>query len=132
MHKEHEELTDHTESVGRSVVEAALVVHRALGPRLLETAYETCLADEIARRGHRVDRQLSLPIVFRGKQLDSAYRIDLLIDRLVVVEIKAIEVLLPLHDAQLLTYLRLSGHRLGYLINFNTALVKQGIRRKIL
>jgi len=131
MHEGHEGLPKRTEAVGRSIVEAALVVHRALGPGLLESAYQVCLADELERRGHKIDRQLSLPVVFKGVQLDASYRVDLLVDDVVIIEVKAVETLAPLHDAQLLTYLRLSGRRLGFLINFNVPLIKQGIRRKI-
>jgi len=99
---------------------------------LLESAYEACLAHELERRGHKVDRQLALPVVFENIRLDMGYRIDLLVDDVVVVEVKATEDLARVHDAQLLTYLRLSSRRLGYLINFNVPLLKQGIRRKIL
>ncbi len=132
MHEDYEKLPPATEAAGRAVVGAALVVHRALGPGLLESAYELCLGRELELRGHRVDRQLPLPIDFKGVRMDAAYRMDLLVDRSVVVEVKAVESLVPVHDAQLLTYLRLSGHRLGFLVNFHTPLIKQGIRRKIL
>ncbi len=132
MHEGHEDLPAGTEAVGRAVLDAALKVHRAFGPGLLESAYEACLAHELERRGHKVDRQLALPVVFENIRLDMGYRIDLLVDDVVVVEVKATEDLARVHDAQLLTYLRLSSRRLGYLINFNVPLLKQGIRRKIL
>jgi GxxExxY protein len=131
MHEGHEGISIEAEAAARGIVGAALVVHRTLGPGLLETAYETCLADELEECGHRVDRQLSLPIKFKGKLLEGAYRIDLLIDNSVIIEVKAVESIIPIHEAQLLTYLRLSGQRLGFLINFNTILIKHGIHRMV-
>ncbi len=128
----HEPLPRKTEQIGRAIVDAALTVHRSLGPGLLESAYEVCLAYELEKRGHRVLRQLPMPVVYEEVKLDAGYRIDLLIDGDVVVEVKSVEVLAPVHDAQVLTYLRLSGKRLGFLINFNVALLKQGIKRMIL
>jgi GxxExxY protein len=132
MHNGHEELPSATEAIGRSIFESALAVHRALGPGLLESAYEACLAYELERRGHRVVRQLTLPVVYGDIRLEVGYRIDLLIDDEVVVEIKSVDALTPVHDAQILTYVRLSNRRLGFLINFNVALLKSGVRRKIL
>jgi GxxExxY protein len=120
------------ERVVREVVDAGLKVHRALGPGLLEAAYEHCLAYELERRRLRVERQLPLPIVYEDLRLEGAYRLDLLIDRCVIVEVKAVEALSRLHEAQLLTYMRLSGHRLGLLMNFNVELLKQGLRRLVL
>ncbi len=128
----YEPLPRKTEQIGRAIVDAALTVHRTLGPGLLESAYEVCLAYELEKRGHRVSRQLPMPVVYEEVKLDAGYRIDLLIDGDVVVEVKSVEVLAPVHDAQVLTYLRLSGRRLGFLINFNVALLKQGIKRMIL
>ena len=111
------------------MVDAAIKVHRALGPGLLESAYEHCLAHELHARGLEVSRQVSLPIEYDGLRLDAGYRLDLVIRNSVIVEVKAVEVLSRLHEAQILTYLKLSGFRLGYLMNFNTALLKHGIRR---
>jgi len=119
------------EAIGRDVVDCGLKVHRALGPGLLESAYEACLAHEIAKRSHLVRRQIALPIVYDGMHLDAGYRIDLLINDSVLVEVKAIDMLLPIHQAQLMTYLKLSGHRLGFLMNFNVAMFKNGLRRII-
>ncbi len=127
----HEAIMETTETVGRQVIDAALAVHRLLGPGLLESAYEHCLAKELEQRSLRVDRQLALPVVYRGFTLEAGYRVDLLVAKSVVVEVKAVEALTPVHDSQLLTYLKLSGHRLGFLINFNVPLIKQGIRRKV-
>lgn len=130
--KDHEVVTKDVEAIGRHVVDAGLKVHRALGPGLLESAYEHCLAHDLQMRGISVRRQVPMPIVFDGLQLDAGYRLDLLVGDAVVVEVKAVEALSRLHEAQLLTYLKLSSHRLGYLMNFNTALFKEGLRRIVL
>lgn len=118
--------------VARSVVDAGLKVHSALGPGLLESAYEHCLAFEMERRGLAVRRQIALPIVYEGVKLDAGYRIDLLVAERVVVEVKAVDVLTPVHQAQILTYLKLSGCRVGLLMNFNVPLFKSGVRRMAL
>ncbi len=104
-------------------------MHRALGPGLLESAYEHCLAHELHARGLSVARQVLLPIVYEGATLDAGYRLDLFVEEKVIVEIKAVETLLPLAEAQVLTYLRLSRCRLGFLMNFNVQLFKNGVRR---
>jgi GxxExxY protein len=113
------------------VIGAAIAVHRALGPGLLESTYEACLVYELAERGVAVERQKSLPVDYRGVRIDCGYRIDLLVGNEVIVELKAVERLLPLHEAQLLTYLRLSGLRVGLLLNFNVLLMKEGVRRMV-
>ena len=112
-----------------AVVDAALAVHSKLGPGLLESVYEVCLAHELEKRGRHVRRQLSLPVFYDGIRMDAGLRLDLVVDDCVVVEIKAVEQLLPVHKAQVLTYLKLTGHRLGLLVNFNTPLIKYGIKR---
>ena len=112
------------------IVDAAFAVHTALGPGLLESVYEQCLVYELETRGIPFRRQVALPVRYRDKRIDAGYRLDLIVGGLVVVEIKAIEKILPVHEAQLMTYLKLSGHRLGLLINFNVALVKFGIKRR--
>ena len=117
--------------VAREIVDAAFAVHKALGPGLLESAYEQCLASELTKRGVSIQRQVGLPIVYQGERIEGAYRMDLLVEGLVVVEVKARETPLPVHQAQLLTYLKLSGHPLGLLINFNVPLIKHGIKRLI-
>ena len=117
------------DAVARLVVDAGLKVHRALGPGLLESVYEACLERELELRGRRVGRQVSLPVEYEGLRLDGGYRLDLMIDNLVLVEVKAVETVLRLHEAQLITYLKLSGLRLGLLMNFNVALFKDGVRR---
>jgi GxxExxY protein len=128
----HGRVPEQTERIARSVVDGAMAVHRTLGPGLLESTYEICLAHDLERRGHSVIRQMALPVVYEDIKLDGGYRIDLAIDGDVIVEVKAVDALAPLHQAQLLTYLRLSGLRLGFLINFNVVLLKQGIKRMIL
>ena len=125
-------MDDAAERVVREVVDSGLKVHRALGPGLLEAAYERCLAYELETRGLTVERQVPLPIVYEDLRLEGAYRLDLLVNRCVIVEVKAVEALSRLHEAQLLTYMRLSGHRLRLLMNFNVELLKQGLRRLVL
>ena len=111
------------------VVDSAIRVHRVLGPGLLESAYQACLIAELEDRGLHVESQIVLPIVYRSVILESGYRIDLLVQDEVIVELKSVATLLPVHESQLLSYLRLSGRRLGLLINFNVPLLKDGIKR---
>ena len=118
--------------ITHEIIAAAIEVHRALGPGLVESVYEECLCRELTLRGISFERQRSLQIEFKGMRLDCGYRLDLLVEDQVVVEIKAIESLLPIHEAQRLTYLKLGGWKIGLLINFNVALLKQDIRRKVL
>ena len=115
-----------------AIIGAAIEVHRVLGPGLLESAYEECLAYELTLRGVPFERQKPLPVVYKGMKLECGYRVDLLIDGRVVVELKAVEALAPIHDAILLTYLRLSGCKIGLLINFHCVVLKHGIRRRVL
>ncbi|HUO23274.1 MAG TPA: GxxExxY protein [Caulobacteraceae bacterium] len=125
----HPGLGEDIERVGRIVVDAGLKVHRALGPGLLESAYEHCLGFELNARGVSVRRQAVLPILYEGSKLDAGYRLDLLVEEKVIVEIKAIDALTRVHEAQVLTYLKLSGCRLGFLMNFNVELFKRGLKR---
>jgi GxxExxY protein len=130
-HKEIErtkELVD-IEQLARSAVDAGLTVHRTLGPGLLESAYEHCLAHELRGRGYTVRAQAVLPISYKGLQLDASYRLDLLIEDELIIEVMAIDALTRVHEAQLATYLKLSGRRLGFLMNFNVALFKDGVKR---
>ena len=113
----------------KEIVDAALAVHRALGPGLLESVYETALFHELRKRGLAVQRQDPVTFVYDGHRYDEGFRIDLLVASCVIVELKSVEVIHPVHKKQLLTYLRLSGKRLGLLINFNSALLKDGITR---
>lgn len=119
------------EAVTDPIIGAAIGVHRALGPGLLESAYEACLVFELMDRGLEVRRQIPMPVVYRGVDIDCGYRVDLMVEGSVVVELKAVERLLPLHEAQLLTYLRLSGRHVGLLLNFNVPVMTQGIRRLV-
>lgn len=117
--------------VSRQVVDAAMRVHSILGPGLLESAYEACLAQELRKRGLHVLVQVPLPLVYDGFRVEVGYRADLLVNDSVIVEVKAIAKLLPVHDAQLLSHLRLSGHRVGLLINFHVVHLKDGIKRLV-
>jgi GxxExxY protein len=116
-------------AITESVIGAAIHVHRALGPGLLESAYETCLAFELGKRGIRVEQQKPIPLIYEQVKLDCGYRIDLLVEGSVVVEIKSVDALAPIHEAQVITYLKLSGCKVGLLINFNVQLLKDGIHR---
>ena len=115
--------------ITQAIIGAAIDVHRELGPGLLESAYEACLAYELLQRGLHVERQKELPLHYRDVTLDCAYRIDLLVEEAVVVEVKSVDRLEPIHEAQLLSYLRLAGKHLGLLINFNVKVLKTGIKR---
>jgi len=118
--------------VSREIINAAMKVHSALGPGLLESAYEACLAYELGKAGLKVDAQLALPVVYDGIRLDIGYRIDLLVQDLVVIELKTVETVTPVHQAQLLSYLKLSGKSLGLMINFNVVHLKDGIKRYVI
>jgi GxxExxY protein len=117
------------EAIGRKILAAAMKIHSAIGSGLLESAYEACLAHELRKEGLPLERQIALPIVYDGEQLDAGYRLDLWIERKVIVEVKSVERLLPIHGSQLLSYLRLSDSKLGYLLNFNVVHMKDGIKR---
>ncbi|NLF74668.1 MAG: GxxExxY protein [Chloroflexi bacterium] len=114
-----------------TIIGAAIDVHRALGPGLLESAYEACLAYELAERGLKVEQQKPLPLVYKAVRLDCGYRLDLLVDDCIIVEVKSVDALEPVHTAQVLSYLKLSGCRVGLLINFNVQVLKRGIRRLV-
>jgi len=118
--------------ISNKIIQAAIEVHRHLGPGLLESAYEECLCYELSKMGLSYKRQQSLPVEYKGIKLDCGYRLDLVVEEKVIVEVKSVEKLLPVHQAQLLTYLRLSELKLGLLINFNSALLKDGIKRMVL
>ncbi len=111
------------------IIGGAIQVHRVLGPGLLESAYEACLAFELRKRGLGIEEQKPLPLVYDQVKLECGYRIDLLVERAVVVEVKSIDAVAPIHEAQVISYLKLSGCKLGLLINFNVLQLKQGIRR---
>ena len=118
------ELTD-------AIIDAAMEVHRTLGPGLLESTYEMCLCRELAIRGIPFERQVPIAVEYKGVKLDCGYRADIVVDGTILLEIKAIDSLLPIHDAQLLSYLKLGGWKIGLLINFNVELLKNGLRRRV-
>jgi GxxExxY protein len=124
---EREELNRITEAI----IGSAIRVHKALGPGLLESAYETCTAYELVDKGLRIEQQKPLPLVYKQVRLDCGYRVDLFVEEKVIVEIKAVDLLLPIHKAQLLSYLKLTGCKMGLLINFNVKLLTDGIVRVI-
>ena len=126
------DLPDSTERVATHIVDAAFKVHSALGPGLLESVYQACLAHELEQNGLKVRQQVGLPVFYDGIRLDAALRLDLLVNEQVVIELKAVDKMIPLYEAQLLTYLKLSNRRLGFLINFNVPRISDGIRRFIM
>jgi GxxExxY protein len=135
MHDEHggtEVVSPDVNRIGTAVMDAAFAVHRELGPGLLEAVHEHCLAADLVRAGLAVERQVAIPVNYRGERLDAGFRLDLLVERKVVVEVKSIDALASIHTAQLLTYLRFAEVRLGYLINFNTIRLRDGFRRVVL
>lgn len=125
-------IAEEDERLAAAVVDAALKVHKSLGPGLLESVYEACLCHELAQRGIPFQSQVALPVVYEGVRLEAGLRLDLLVANRVIVELKAVDVMQPLYEAQLLTYLKLSGLRLGLLINFNVPRIKHGIKRMVL
>ena len=128
---EYNTLTEIEENIGKAIVHAAFNVHNELGPGLLERIYEVCLAHELTKAGFSVKRQVEIPIVYDGLIFNEGLRLDLLVNNTVIVELKAIEIVNPLWKAQVISHLKLTDLRLGYLINFNVPLIKQGISRFI-
>lgn len=117
--------------ISSSIIGAAIDVHRELGPGLLESAYEHCLAFELAERGHTVERQKLVSIKYKTTEVDAGFRLDLLVDQRIIVELKAVDVIAPIHKAQLMTYLKLTGLKAGLLMNFNVRILKQGLHRVV-
>lgn len=115
-----------------AIIGAAIEVHKVLGPGLLESAFEECLCQELRARNIPFEQQKPLPMVYKGLKLDCGYRVDLIVNKRVILELKAVDALAPIHDAILLTYLRLSGCKIGLLINFHCVVLKDGIRRRVL
>jgi len=124
-------MTEH-DSLTERVIGAAIEVHRALGPGLLESAYQECLCHELHLLGLSFEREVPLPVVYKGVRLDCGYRLDLVVEGRVIVELKTVERLLPIHEAQLLTYLRLAQIHTGLLLNFNAPVLRDGIKRMVL
>jgi GxxExxY protein len=118
-------------NMSKKIISAAIEVHKELGPGLLESVYEYCLLDELKRNDLYVERQVQLPISYKGNKLGKDFFIDILVENKIIIELKSVEVILPIHEFQLLTYLKLSGKKLGLLINFNVPQLKDGLRRKI-
>jgi GxxExxY protein len=127
-----QKLTEHEEEIGKAVVNAAFKVHQELGPGLLERVYEACVTHELRKMGLNVARQLDIPIQYDGITFEEGLRLDLLVENKVIVEIKAVELVNPVWNAQVLSHLKLTGLRLGYLINFDVILIKDDIKRFIL
>jgi GxxExxY protein len=128
----YDPIPDEDERIGTLIVDAAFSVHTKLGAGLLENVYEVCFCHELSKRNLSFQRQVVVPIVYDGMKFDEGFRLDVLVADRVICELKAIEKVLPVHTGQLLTYLKLSGKRLGYLINFNVPLIKHGIKRVVL
>jgi GxxExxY protein len=132
MAKGFQPIPQEVQRAARQVVDAAFKVHKTLGPGLLESVYEVCLCHELKRWGVSFRQQVVLPVVYEGIKLDAGFRLDLLVEECLIVELKAVDKMVPLFDAQLLTYLKLSGLRLGLIINFNVPVIKEGIKRLVL
>ena len=122
---------DRLQQLSNAVIGAAIEVHRELGPGLLESVYEACLRVELESKGLKVETQIDLPLIYKGQAIDKEFRIDMLVENAIIVELKAVEILKPLHEVQLLTYMKLANVHLGLLINFNVPILKEGIKRKI-
>lgn len=117
--------------LSKIILESSLDVHREMGPGLLESIYELCLSDELNSRGLRINNQVSIPLFYRGRELSKDFRIDILVEDAIILEIKSVETILPVHEAQIISYLKLADKRLGFLINFNVALLKSGFKRYV-
>ena len=117
--------------ISRSIIGAAIDVHRELGPGLLESAYEHCLAFELSELGHSVERQKLVPVKYKNTEVDAGFRLDLLVEQKIIVELKAVETISPIHKAQLMTYLKLTGLNVGLLMNFNVKILKHGLHRVV-
>ncbi len=128
---ERRNIPQETNDLSREVVDAAFTVHKKLGPGLLEGVYQTCLIHELKKRGLKIESEVAVPVRYDEIQIEAGLRLDILVESQIVIELKAVEALLPVHKSQTLTYLRLTGHRLGLLINFNVPLIKDGIKRII-
>lgn len=128
----YKKLPGEEERIGKAVVDAAYQVHKELGPGLLEKVYEVCFCHVLAKKGFSVKRQLDIPIIFDGIKFEEGLRLDVMVNDLVICELKAVEAVNPVWDAQILSHLKLTGKRLGYLINFNVPLIRDGIKRMVL
>jgi GxxExxY protein len=131
VQKRFDPIPAETEAIGKNVLDAAYAVHSSLGPGLLESVYEACLAHELRQQKVIADTQVIMPVIFEGMRVETGLQLDLLAGNLVVVELKSVDTVTPLHEAQLLTYLKVTGLRLGYMINFNVVHLKDGIKRMV-
>ena len=120
---------DELNQLSKEILAAAITVHKEMGPGLLESVYELCLLKELKLRGIYAENQVPVPLFYKGKQLNKDFRIDILVEKEIVIELKAIDILLPVHDAQIISYLKLTNKKLGFLINFNVPLLKEGFNR---
>ncbi len=128
----YEPVSPELDRIAKAIVDAAFAVHKALGPGLLENIYEVCLCHELSKRKLKFQRQVTIPIVYDGIRFDEALRLDILVEEQIICELKAVDTLLPVHQAQLLSQMKLAHKRLGFLINFNVPRIKDGIERLIL
>ncbi len=126
---EYQQLTEEEEQIGKAIVNAAYKIHKELGPGLLEKVYEVCMAYELTKAGFFVQRQIDMPIVYDGISFNEGLRLDLLVNNLVIAELKAVETVNPVWQSQVISHLKMTGLRLGYLINFNVSMIKEGIKR---
>ena len=131
MNQANEPESERLNHITEMIIGAAIEVHRALGPGLLESAYQACVAYDLIERGLKIEQQKPLPVIYKGVKLDCGYRIDLVVEDAVLVELKSVEALVPVHKAQIISYLRLSGYKVGLLINFNVVTNKGGIQRVV-
>lgn len=120
---------DELNHLSKEILAAAIAVHKEMGPGLLESVYELCLLKELQLRGINAENQVLIPLFYKGEQLNKDFRIDILVEKEIVIELKAVDMLLPVHDAQIISYLKLTNRRLGFLINFNVPLLKEGFNR---
>jgi GxxExxY protein len=133
FHKEKfASLSEEEEAIGKAIVNAAYIVHKTLGPELLEKVYEVCFCHVLENEGFKIKRQVDVPIVFQDIKFPEGLRLDVLVNDMIICELKAVDTVNPVWEAQLLSHLKLSGNRLGYLINFNAPLIKNGIKRRVL
>ena len=115
--------------LSKEILDASITVHREMGPGLLESVYELCLAEELKLRNIKATCQVELPLIYKGKKLNKDFRLDLLVENEIIIELKTVDKILPIHDAQIISYLKLADKKLGFVINFNVALLKQGFKR---
>lgn len=117
--------------IGAEILDASVQVHKHMGPGLLESVYQACLAQELISRNMMIQEEVLIPLIYKGKQLHKTFKIDILVENQIILELKAIEAILPVHEAQIISYLKLADKKLGYLINFNTPLLKKGFKRYV-